>query len=121
MEQESEWNDDPLTNEAESASTNTAHTASPEVIVASKEMITEDEDLELITYFKHANSTSYDSEELLEKRVVRVSSSIILDYLIKKLKVEFDLHKIDETSLALRDYNEATGQVRCPFSHFSSD
>jgi hypothetical protein len=95
-----------------SAATTTTSTTATEVIVATKEVLSEEEDLELLVVYKHSTGGGGDpqAESMLEERV-RVSSNATLTHLLKKLKVAFDLPKIDESALELSDYDPVTQQV----------
>jgi hypothetical protein len=92
-------------------------TTATEVIVATKEVLSEEEDLELLVVYKHSTGGGGggggdpQAESMLEEKRVRVSSNATLNHLLKKLKVAFDLPKIDESALELSDYDPVTQQV----------
>ncbi len=95
------------------ATTTTTSTTATEVIVATKEVLSEEEDLELLVVYRHSTGGGGDpqAESMLEEKRVRVSSNATLNHLLKKLKVAFDLPKIDESALELSDYDPVTQQV----------
>jgi hypothetical protein len=102
----------------ENTSTTTTSTAT-EVIVATKEVITEEEDLELAIYFKHSADTTQSSDgnddlasSFLEKKTVPMSSNATVSHLLKKARTAFDLSSgVEESALELSDYDPATQQV----------
>lgn len=114
-----DWDTGSLDGEYDFSAATTTSTTATEVIVATKEVLSEEEDLELLVVYRHSTGGGGggdpQAESMLEEKRVRVSSNATLNHLLKKLKVAFDLPKIDESALELSDYDPVTQQVGHPY------